>query len=272
MEIKYIKTSPTENMTILVESPVPVAAQLALAEKLMAYHSVHGEQVGFLHEATVPGAAKGLRMMAGEFCGNASMSLAAWLMEQKNLPVGASQTVLLEVSGVSVPVACTMTREKKGYSGSVQMPLPLAITTQTFMLDQQHYTLPVVRFEGITHVIVAKSLWGENARMQAEKAAVAWAADLPQVFGILLWEEASGELEPLVCVQGSSLIWERGCGSGTSAIGAYIAQTTAATADIACRQPGGVMQVRAEIHAGVLHALEIMGHVDIVCVGTAFIE
>lgn len=272
MEIKYIKTSPTENMTILVESPVSAAVQMELAEKLMAYHSVHGEQVGFLHETAVPGAAKGLRMMAGEFCGNASMSLAAWLMEQEKLAVGASQTVLLEVSGASAPVSCTMTREKKGYSGSVQMPLPLAITMQTFTLEQQRYRLPVVRFEGITHVIAAKSLWGENARLQAEKAAAAWSADLPQVFGILLWEEETGGLEPLVCVQGSSLIWERGCGSGTSAIGAYIAHTTGAAADIACRQPGGVMRVRAEMRAGALYALEITGHVDIVCAGTAFIE
>ena len=40
MEIEFIKTSPTQNMTVLVKTPVPREKQLALAERLIAYDSV----------------------------------------------------------------------------------------------------------------------------------------------------------------------------------------------------------------------------------------
>ena len=34
MELKFIKTSPTENMTLLIETPVPREQHLEVAEKL----------------------------------------------------------------------------------------------------------------------------------------------------------------------------------------------------------------------------------------------
>ena len=88
MEVKFIKASPTENMTLLIETPVAREKQLAVAERLIAYCSVYAEQAGYIEEAENPAAEKRLQMMAGEFCGNASLSLAAWLAKKKNLPIG----------------------------------------------------------------------------------------------------------------------------------------------------------------------------------------
>ena len=46
MEVKFIKASPTENMTLLIETPVAREKQLAVAERLIAYGSVYAEQAG----------------------------------------------------------------------------------------------------------------------------------------------------------------------------------------------------------------------------------
>ena len=99
MEIEFIKTSPTQNMTVLVKTPVPREKQLALAERLIAYDSVYAEQAGYIEEPENPQAAKHLQMMAGEFCGNASLSLAAWLAQKDGLAAGETREYLLEVSG-----------------------------------------------------------------------------------------------------------------------------------------------------------------------------
>lgn len=95
MEVKFIKASPTENMTLLIETPVAREKQLAVAERLIAYGSVYAEQAGYIEEAENPAAEKRLQMMAGEFCGNASLSLAAWLAQKKNLQIGEKRKLRL---------------------------------------------------------------------------------------------------------------------------------------------------------------------------------
>lgn len=271
MEIDFIKTSPTENMTILVKTPLPQEEHLAVAEKLMAYNSIYGEQVGFIQEPKDKHAVKALRMMAGEFCGNATLSLAAYLMEEKKLPLNATETVLLEVSGAKNLVPCEMQKLEVGYLGKVSMPLPLSMDWEELALDGETFTLPVVRFEGIAHIIVERSIWGEYARVKAEKASTLWSDSMPNAFGILLWDSETQSLEPLVCVKGTSLIWERGCGSGTSAIGVFLAMQAGRTVSVDCNQPGGTMGVQVVMKDGKITALEISGHVSIVAKGKAYI-
>ena len=124
MELKFIKASPTENMTLLIESPVPREKQLEVAEKLIAYGSVYAEQAGYIEEPEDPRAEKRLQMMAGEFCGNASLSLAAALAEEKGLSVGEETEIVLEVSGADRLVNCHLRKEEKGFFGQVALPLP----------------------------------------------------------------------------------------------------------------------------------------------------
>lgn len=272
MELKFIKTSPTENMTLLIRTPVPREQQLAVAEKLIAYGSVHAEQAGYIEEPENPLAEKRLQMMAGEFCGNASLSLAAWLAKEKGLAVNEKTEIVLEVSGADSLVRCEIQREEKSFFGRVAMPLPKKIEKRAFLLDREKMELTVVAFEGITHIIVPVSLWGEAAAAKAEQAAKAWAGEMPAAFGILLFDEEKGELHPLVSVENVSLIWERGCGSGTSAIGAYLAEKTGKCVSVKLKQPGGIMGVEAKYVNGTIEALFITGHVSIVAEGTAFLS
>lgn len=272
MELKFIKTSPTENMTLLIQTPVPREQQLAVAEKLIAYGSVYAEQAGYIEEPENPLVEKRLQMMAGEFCGNASLSLAAWLAKEKGLTVGEKTEIILEVSGAESLVRCEIQREEKGFSGRVAMPLPKAIEKRVFLLDGEPMELTAVVFEGITHIIVPGSLWGENAVAKAEQAAKAWAGEMPAVFGILLFDEEKRKLKPLVSVENVSLIWERGCGSGTSAIGAYLAEKARKSVSVKLKQPGGIMGVEAEYVNGKIQCLFITGNVSIVAEGIAFLS
>ncbi|MFV0314913.1 MAG: hypothetical protein ACK5I7_07380 [Anaerotignum sp.] len=272
MEIEFVKTSPTQNMTILVETQIPEVEQLAIGQKIMAYESVYAEQTGFIQEPQDKRAVKGLRMMAGEFCGNATMSLAAWVMEQNEVPIGETKTVLLEVSGAEELVLCEMKKElEQRYFGKVAMPMPKAIVWESFELEGTTYQLPVVQFEGISHIIVEREVWGENAREMAEKAVTLWAEKMPDVFGILLWDKEAEQVEPLVCVKNASLVWEEGCGSGTSAIGAFLAMQTGKDLSLQLKQPGGVMGVEVTLKEGKLTSLQISGRVFIVATGKAYI-
>lgn len=274
MDIEFIKASPTQNMTILVKTPVPREKQLVLAERLIAYDSVYAEQAGYIEEPENPLAAKRLQMMAGEFCGNASLSLAAWLAKKDGLAVGEKRSYLLEVSGADGLVPCEITREECGFSGRAKMPLPKSIAEQTFPLDGLEIRLTTVAFEGITHIIVPAGLWKADAERKAEAAVKRWAENLPEgaALGILLLDEAGKTLKPLVYVKGVSLIWEHGCGSGTAAVGAYLAWKKQEDVSVALAQPGGVMRAEAVYQNGAVSALFIAGHVSIVAEGTAFLE
>lgn len=271
MELRFIKTNPTENMTLLIETPVPREEQLSIAERLISYGSVYAEQAGYIEEAENPLAQKRLQMMAGEFCGNASLSLAALLAEERKLAVGDEAEIVLEVSGADRLVCCRMKKEEKGFLGRVSMPLPKTIENKRFCLDGKTYTLPVVAFAGISHIIVPTALWGENGKEKAERAARQWAAEMPQAFGILLFDEEDYRLCPLVYVQGASCIWERGCGSGTSAVGAYLAMQAGSSLSVHVKQPGGVMGAEVIMDNGKITDLFIEGKVSVVAKGTAYL-
>ena len=67
MELQFVKVSPNENMTLLIESPVPRSQHLAVAKALIAYGSVYAEQAGYIEEPENKAACARLQMMAGEF-------------------------------------------------------------------------------------------------------------------------------------------------------------------------------------------------------------
>ena len=270
-KLKFIKASPTQNMTLLIQTPVPREEQLAVAEKLIAYGSVYAEQAGYIEVPENPKAEKRLQMMAGEFCGNASLSLAAWLAREKGLALGKSTEILLEVSGAAELVCCEITAEENGYHGRVEMPLPERIEERAFSLSGKRYCFSVVVFEGITHIIVPAEAWGADGVLLAELAAKEWKDVLPEVFGILLYHAEEQTVCPLVAVGESSLIWEKGCGSGTCAIGAYLAEKTGQSVAASLKQPGGIMGAEVSMENGKIESLHITGKVSIVAKGTAYL-
>lgn len=273
MELQFVKVSPNENMTLLIESPVPRSQHLAVAKALIAYGSVYAEQAGYIEEPENKDACARLQMMAGEFCGNATLSLGAYLFSKEHPETGAEKNFLLEVSGADNLINCHMKKEADGYLGQLSMPLPTKITPEAYVLDGVSYELETVYLPGITHIIVPKALWGEKAREKAEHAAKAWESQISdEAFGILLFDEGELTLEPLVAVKNASLVWERGCGSGTTALGAALATKKQDSLSLGLKQPGGVMTIDADWKDGGLLSLTLRVHVKIAAIGTAYLE
>lgn len=242
--IRYVLMDPSGNRTILVETEVPVQLQPAVASKLMEMEPT-AEQTGFLRTSsaeTGPVSADiqvFLRMAGGEFCGNASMSAAVWYCMQQGVREGQLK---LSVSGASEPVEVSVKSLPDGtWKGSVSMPGPSRIETVSF---SEEYCFPVVTFPGISHVIVEK----EVPKERAEDLVRQWCSFLgTDALGIMFLDRIRSVLTPLVYVPAvNTLFWESACGSGTTAIGAWLAAKSGSEINLSLRQPGGVMEISAE--------------------------
>lgn len=245
MKVAYDVLDPTGNITILVRTPVPEAEQPVIAAHLMELEPA-AEQVGFLSNAE--GFDIALRMAGGEFCGNASMCAAVIAAMEPENSGQDSRNVKLRVSGASGIVRAEITRRPGGdWTGTVDMPQPAVIEEVDL---PGAGPLPVVRFEGISHII----LQAQIPRDKAQELAPVWCKLLgADALGLMFLDSAAGRLTPLVFVPAAhTLCWETSCASGTTAVCAYLAQKNpasrseasggAASCHISLQQPGGELQ------------------------------
>lgn len=263
MKLNFAKLNPTQNMTIIVTDPAPREQYAPIAAQLMAYGSVGAEQVGFLEEPLLPGSHARLCMAGGEFCGNATMSLGALLAHREALEDGGVRDYRLEISGAEGQLSCRIERRGSAFLGTVNMPLPRKIGTVG--------GYPAVFFDGIVHAIVPRDAMADSG---AEVFARARCAELgADAFGVMLVDSRMHSMRPFVYVrEGGSGIWERGCGSGTAAVGAFAAAQRGGRIALELAQPGGTMCAEAEYANGGLRALSISGEVRLSAVGQAWVE
>ena len=245
MKIVYDVLDPTGNITILVRTPVPEADHPAVAAHLMKMEP-ETEQVGFLTIGDTGGSLAAsvacntdLRMAGGEFCGNASMCAAVIAAMESGQ---SSRKVNLRVSGASGIVRAEVARRSDGeWTGTVDMPRPAAIEE----IDLPGAgLLPVVRFEGISHVILQQ----EMPRDKAQELAPVWCEALgTDALGLLFLDQEKSSMTPLVYVPtAQTLCWEKSCASGTTAVCAYLAEQNSAPCSICLCQPGGELQAEAD--------------------------
>lgn len=268
MKLRFTKLDPSGNTTILVFSPVSRSKQPGVASRLMGTACLCAEQVGFVEDARLPGARTRLQMMGSEFCGNASMSLAALLARRDGLPVNSSARYALEVSGAKSLVHCQVTREDEfTFLGTASMPLPEDIGKAVL---SNGFSAPLVRFPGIAHLLVPEDvLTSEAAEGTISSLCEALDAD---ALGILLLSADGSTMRPLVYVRSTgSAVWERGCGSGTAAVAAYRVAQTGEDVFLALNQPGGTIRVRATCVDNRLASIEIMGRVRLVAEGDVYV-
>lgn len=263
MDLHYTIWNPTNNTTMLVDSPVPRSQQSEIAARLMAAHSAV-EQVGFIERPQHPDALLRLQMMGGEFCGNASMSAAAFAAKQDGCSSG---TIPLEVSGYDGLLNCQLNKIDGLLYGTVSMPLPEKVATADL---PEVGTVPAVFFSGIVHCIVPVEAM---TRAQAESAIRPFCAALgADACGILLYDKISSEFTPLVYVASTdTAVWESGCGSGSAAIGSFLAVQEKSDCSRDLRQPGGMITVSAQWNGGKIHALTITGQIDFVDSGSCIL-
>ena len=273
-EIDFIKFNPTQNMTVLVKTKYPVERYKHVASKIMSYDNVHAEQVGFIEKPKNNKAVAHLQMAGGEFCGNACMALAAFIASEKGLKQNEMTEILLEVSGTDQLIVGQVKRNIDEYYCQVTMPTPKKIEQRKIEFDGSDLNLIIVRYQEFIHIVIEVEEFDKSIREKAESLAKLLGVTLgANLIGILLYKAKSDELAPLIYVPHlDTLIWERGCGSGTASLGAYLAWKNKGEVVAKIRQPGGTINVKASCYDEELECLKIEGSVGIVAQGKAFID
>ena len=253
---RWVRLDPTGNITALVLSPVPEPERAAVTAALLE----HSEQVGYLSVSSGTACRAGLDMMGHEFCGNASMAAAAWLGREDGMQPGEERTLLLKVSGTIAPVRCEIHAPEDSslpWTGKVEMPPLLDLQP----VKVEGLPCVIVRMEGITHLICPEQL---PDRGTAEKLLRAFVRERTEpAVGLLQWDEENSFMTPLVYVRKSgSMTWETGCGSGSTAIGAWKALLAGeGTNTLSIRQPGGCLEAGGTVKNGKVTRLTICGQV-----------
>ncbi|WP_246582816.1 diaminopimelate epimerase [Clostridium mobile] len=255
IKLHFVKINPVENMTVFVLDQVPRDEQMNVAIKLMNYNSIYAEQVGFIEKANLYKEEKNkylrLQMMGGEFCGNAARSLAA-LVVYNEYPYFTKEMdkyiVDLEVSGAEDLIRCEVreTEDSHVYTSNVYMPLPKEIKEFSVKGNDIVFSGIKVEFSGITHFIVNREQIKNREYFFKLLKSEMDNSDY-DAFGIMYYDYKENYLEPLVYVKGTdSLVEERSCASGTSALGAALAYTRKCSVEEKVKQPGGELQVIAD--------------------------
>lgn len=242
---RYVLLDPTGNLTCLVTDPVPAGMRSAVTDTLMD----RCEQVGYL---THSGEAPRLEMMGGEFCGNAAMACAAYLAEKAGAK--GETAVPLSVSGASEAVECSVRPLSPGlWEGTVKMPPVHGCRP----VDLGGRKAVLVSMEGIAHLITEGP---PLEKAEAEALLLKTAPTLPEeAVGLLQWD--GDFMLPLVLVKKSgTLVWENGCGSGSTALCACLALSRGVKR-IAVRQPGGTIVAEADIRCDASVRVSITGSI-----------
>ena len=225
---RYVILNPSGNLTALVTEWGGAEDETAITARLMR----ESEQVAYLDPPMQPGALARIRLMGGEFCGNAAMAAAGWLVRDRLLN-GQEMTVPVEVSGAQGVLFCRIRRLEDGFEGTVEMP------------RENREPLEKEKAEALLKAFAEKT--------DAEAA------------GLLDRNPETGFMRPLVYVRGSgTMVWESACGSGTAAIGALEAWRRGnGKAETQVGQPGGVRRAEAVSERGSITEVQITGVVRI---------
>ena len=258
--IRYSILDPAGNITALVESAVPVDKQPDLAAEVMRRHP-EVEQVGFVRLSASPDdpVPAELRMAGGEFCGNASVCAAALYLLERGLESGeAPVNVRLRVSGASLPVDVTLRREgENGFSTVIGIPRAERIEEKDLSFGALSDALPVVRMEGISHIIIGPD--SPFFCLQEDQATVGevlrtWCGQLSADSLGLIFLEADGpdfRLTPFVYVPGSGTFFrEHSCASGSAAAAMALAAKNGAPVSLTLHEPGGSLRAESDPLSG----------------------
>jgi len=262
--MKIIVADPAKNITVFVLDCLEHRSKrAALARAILAEKSFGAEQVGFVIPSA-SGAGRGLwhlEMAGGEFCGNAARSFGLYVARQQGLRGKAE--VLVSVSGANGPVRVEVDTDKN--RAAAEMPKPQKLKT----LDYEGLSLPVVVFEGITHIIAAELEAASDTfhaiKSSFEKMHSFCGEELPAAFGVMFCDTAAAFMRPAVYVRSiESLVFESSCGSGSAALGVWFSRDLAdGAAQYGITQPGGIIETTVAKKAGELVRLSIGGEVKL---------
>lgn len=279
MKLSFAKVNPVENMTIFVLDHVDSIDHMNVANRLMDYSSLHGEQVGFIE---VPRSLKGkslntlrLQMMGGEFCGNASRSLAAYMVYKNHPSIIKDDNyfnVIIEASGSAELLNCEVvpTENDNVFYSKIKMPSPERVVNIEMNFEERQIKMTRVDFSGITHFIVDSNEIEDKEGFFKELKKYMYNEEY-DAFGIMFYDSKQECLNPLVYVKATdSLYWERSCASGTSALGVALAKEKGDSLESSIKQPGGELKVIVNIDEKNIFEVFLDGEVEIVAEGIVY--
>ncbi|WP_442264291.1 diaminopimelate epimerase [Tissierella sp.] len=274
MRLNFVKVNPVENMTIFIMDQIPRKEHKTVSNRIMDYNNLHAEQVGFIEKADDKEGIR-LQMMGGEFCGNATRSLAALLVDKGYPQVKKEENKLfvdLEVSGMKGKIQCEVEKiEENKYLSKIEMPAPRSIKEDAIEFEEKTLEFARVNFEGITHFIVDKNKI-KNKDLFYKTIKESLKETDYEAFGIMYYDFKKDFMEPLVYVRSTdSLFWERSCASGTCAFGAYRSHENKENINIDVKQPGGSLSVNVEYKNDSISHIYLNGQVEIVAEGTLYV-
>jgi diaminopimelate epimerase len=258
MSCEIVIACPAKNIPAFVLRPVSGPAERAsVAKALLADPNQGVEQVGFVipPPPTDPSGLWRLEMMGGEFCGNAARSFGLYVARRRGLR--GQVRVNIGISGMKVPVPVLVDVE----AGLAEAAMPLPIARET--LAYKGAELPVYVFEGITHVIAPDITPSESVFYEIAKKGAGHPPGAGDALGVMFYDTAAGIMTPAVYVYATeSLVFESSCGSGSAALGLWLARGAAdGETSLAVSQPGGVIEVRVLTRGGEVTGLSIGGPV-----------
>lgn len=277
--LPFLKYSPCGNITILIKNtPLSSQERAMVATEIISPMHLGAEQAGYVDTT---GAIPRLDMMGGEFCLNATRSLAVFLLTEGLLtPTDTGwHTGRASVSGMTVPVDIKARALSGGnlFEASVLLDLPSPPAIDTLAPG-----INLVRVPGIAHLVF--DACRHPLPTVGEKAIPAYL----QRYG-LEQEEAAGciwlhcppspeqlpAITPFVWVRATDTIYaETACGSGTLAAALVRFQSQSTPASLTLLQPGGetltVTPVLSRHERGC--AAEVSGPVRLLAEGNVFVE
>jgi len=182
--------------------------------------------------------------------------------------------VSVSVSGAEVPVQVRADTERG--IAFAEMPKPLFFET----LDYEGLSLPMLVFEGITHVIAPDIGLKNHGSLQdtgqdaetfrviktlVERKFTSRNEGLPAAIGVMFYDTRSRFLRPAVYVRSiGSLFFESSCGSGSAALGVWLSRELRdGTVAYTLNQPGGVIETEVDKKAGEIRSITIGGELKL---------
>lgn len=255
--LDIVKADPAGNITIFVLNgqELDAAGRVKAAKTLLADKGLGAEQVGFVSPPAGEDGLWRLTMMGGEFCGNAARSLG--LFAARKMGLHGRRKFTVDVSGAAHPVAVDVDCDSGDAAAAIPPPAPGALA-----FDGE--TLPVYRFDGISHVIVEDAPPDKSTFFKV-KALFESRFGKPDALGVMFYDSVKDFLRPAVYVYSSeSLVFESSCGSGAAALACHrLSKMNDMDAVIPVKQPGGLITARVITAGGVLEHIWIGGKVTL---------
>lgn len=262
-KIHYVKCYPAGNTTVLVLDLCPRSRHAEISNRIMEIQP-DVEQVGFVESPDNPQAKARLQMAGGEFCGNATRSLAYVVARDGvNGIKPDAEEFYLEVSGAKNILKVRV----KGNQARVAMPISSGANA-----IKQMNGMTAVELDGITHVVIQQNP-PQDLKKEASKILQSCGLVTSQSAGVIYsMEYVDGiQITPVVWVRDTgTLIAETACGSGT--ISAAYVEATGRSIEgeihIPVYQPSGkIISAILTLQNGCLMDAFIDGSVEIIEAG-----